>query len=120
MSFDDAVAALGASARRDLGLQAVALDTIVGSVGRSGDFDRCFRPGPKIDGRRWESLNRAMRSGRSLPPITVYRVGGVHYVLDGHHRVSVALALGMRTVDAVVTELLTPHVPISRSRCGVS
>jgi hypothetical protein len=107
LAFDDVAAELGATARHDLGVQPVDLDTIVGSVGRSGDFDRCFRPGPKIDGRRWESLDRAMRSGQSLPPITVYRIGGLHYVQDGHHRVSVAHAVGLSTVDAFVTEVMT-------------
>jgi hypothetical protein len=35
-----------------------------------------------------------MRRGDPLPAIDVYRVGEVHFVRDGHHRVSVARALG--------------------------
>ena len=41
-----------------------------------------------------------------LPPISVYRFEGRHYVRDGHHRVSVARALGQADIDADVTELL--------------
>ena len=29
-----------------------------------------------------------------MPPISVYRVGDLHFVRDGHHRVSVARAQG--------------------------
>jgi hypothetical protein len=32
-------------------------------------------------------------------------VDGRHFVRDGHHRVSVANALGMMAIDAEVTEL---------------
>jgi hypothetical protein len=33
------------------------------------------------------------------------RLGDQHFVSDGHHRVSVARALGMAAIDAEVTEL---------------
>jgi hypothetical protein len=48
-----------------------------------------------------------MHRGDPLPPISVYRVGDVHFVKDGHHRVSVARSLGLRDLDAFVTEVLT-------------
>ncbi len=118
LAFDDVAAELGATARHDLGLRSVDLDTIVGSVGRAGDFDRCFRPGPTIDDRRWESLDRAMRSGQSIPPINLYRIDGLHYVEDGHHRVSVARAVGMSTVDAFVTEVLTSSPRQATTECA--
>lgn len=117
-TFGDVAAALGATARRDLGLQPVDLDTIVGSVDRSGDFDRAFRPGPTINRRRWEALDRAMRSGEPIPPIDVYRIDGLHYVQDGHHRVSVARAVGMRTVDAFVIEVMTSSGRPSCAECA--
>ncbi len=47
----------------------------------------------------------AARRGAALPPISLYRLGERHYVDDGHHRVSVAHALGMAAIDAEVTEL---------------
>ena len=42
-----------------------------------------------------------------MPPIDVYRIGDMHFVKDGHHRVSVARALGHRDINAYVTEVLT-------------
>ena len=67
-------------------------------------FDRRFRP-PSASRHRWERLWMAARRGASLPPISVYRVGDEHFVADGHHRVSVANALGMAAIDAEVTDL---------------
>jgi hypothetical protein len=48
-----------------------------------------------------------------MPPIDVYRIGDVHFVRDGHHRVSVARAQGRKDIDAYVTEVTT-RVPIDR------
>ncbi len=42
-----------------------------------------------------------------MPPIDVYRVGGLHFVVDGHHRVSVARQLGLDVIEAYVTEIVT-------------
>ena len=62
-----------------------------------------------------------MRRGQSMPPIDVYRIGDLHFVRDGHHRVSVARALGLDTIDAYVTEIVTAvgaerNDPASRPR----
>jgi hypothetical protein len=105
-SFADVIAGLGVTARHDLGLQAVELDTIVGSVGRVDEFDRGFRPGRTIDPRRWMAIDRALRNGEPLPPVLLYRVGEQHFVQDGHHRVSASRAVGRQSVDAYVTEVL--------------
>ena len=43
--------------------------------------------------------------GTELPPISVYRVGAEHDVRDGHHRVSVARALGDVLIEAEVVIL---------------
>ena len=56
---------------------------------------------------RWVNLALAQRRGEALPPIEVYRVGGCHFVEDGHHRVSIARATGQKFIDAYVTEVLT-------------
>ena len=48
-----------------------------------------------------------MRKGEAMPPISVYRIGELHFVEDGHHRVSVARELGLETIDAYVTEIQT-------------
>jgi len=105
-SFADATAGRRATAQRNVGLQAVDLDTIVGSVGKAHEFDYGFRPGPTVDERRWLGIARALRSGESLPPVSLYRVGGRHFVQDGHHRVSASRAIGRQSVDAYVTEVL--------------
>jgi hypothetical protein len=92
--------------RRRLGVQAIALDSIVGTSDRhkAATFDGAFRP-PEFSRGRWTLLYLAAQRGTTLPPIAVYRVGGEHYVRDGHHRVSVAKALGSDVIDAEVVEL---------------
>jgi hypothetical protein len=57
--------------------------------------------------QRWERIAAAMRRGQALPPVELYRVGELHFVRDGHHRVSVSRALGRDAIDADVTEILT-------------
>jgi hypothetical protein len=52
-------------------------------------------------------LGLAERRGAQLPPIEVYRVGNLHFVADGHHRVSIAHANNQTLIDAYVTEILT-------------
>jgi hypothetical protein len=92
--------------RRHLGTQPIEIDSIVGSVDgpKALAFDHCFRP-PRWSRGRWTQMCLAVRRGTPMPPIAVYRVGGEHYVHDGHHRVSVNRALGVHTIDAEVLEL---------------
>lgn len=107
LPFDEVVAALGRTGQRRLGREVITLDTIVGTVDRTRDFDRYFRPTSGRVRHRWERLALATRRGEPIPPIDVYRVGELHFVRDGHHRVSVAHALGLDTIEASVTEVLT-------------
>jgi hypothetical protein len=107
LPFEEVVAALGRRGERKLGLQTIALDTIVGTVDRSREFDRRFRPTSGRVRPRWERINTAQRRGEAMPPIDVYRIGDLHFVSDGHHRVSVARALGHDVIDAYVTEVVT-------------
>jgi hypothetical protein len=107
LPFEEVVRELGFVSERELGRQVVALDTIVGSVDRVRDFDRNFRPtSPRTRGR-WEAIATAMRRGQAMPPIALYRIGEIHFVRDGHHRVSVSRALGRTDIDANVTEVQT-------------
>jgi hypothetical protein len=107
LPFDEVVAALGMTGERKLGLQVIKLDTVVGTVDSTRDFDRRFRPTTGRVRERWERLALAQRRGESIPPIDVYRVGDLHFVQDGHHRVSIAMATGAKTIEAYVTEVLT-------------
>lgn len=107
LPFDEVVAALGRTGEQRLGLQVIRLDSVVGSVDRTRDFDRYFRPTHGRVRQRWERLAMATRRGEAIPPIDVYRVGELHFVRDGHHRVSVAHALALDTIEAMVTEVRT-------------
>ena len=107
LPFDEVAAALGQRGERSLGLQTIRLDSVVGTVDSRRDFDRHFRPTSSRVRERWERLALAQRRGESMPPIDVYRIGDLHFVRDGHHRVSIALATGQTTIDAYVTEILT-------------
>jgi hypothetical protein len=107
LSLNEVLGALGRRGERPLGLQTIRLHTIVGTVDSNHDFDRGFRPTSGRVRERWERLALAQRRGEPIPPIEVYRVGDLHFVQDGHHRVSIAMAAGAKTIDAYVTEVLT-------------
>jgi hypothetical protein len=111
LPLDEVAGALGWRGERQLSPQAIRLDTIVGTVDSRRDFDRHFRPTSNRVRSRWEQLALAHRRGAAIPPIEVYRVGGLHFVSDGHHRVSIAAATGQQTIDAYVTEVLTTRPP---------
>ena len=107
LPFDEVVAALGATSRVDLGEQVIDLDSIVGTVDRRrGEFDRDFRPSQGTRGR-WERIAEARKRGEAMPAIDVFRIGDLHFVRDGHHRVSVARALKEKDINANVTEVRT-------------
>jgi hypothetical protein len=118
LPFEEVVEALGREGERALGLQTIELDSIVGTVDRTRDFDREFRPTTPRLRERWERIAAAQRRGDPLPPIDVYRVGGLHFVRDGHHRASVARALGLSTIEAQVTEVVTKLAPHGALRIG--
>jgi hypothetical protein len=107
LPFDEVVAALGRRGERRLGLQTIDLDSVVGTVDRTREFDRSFRPTSRAGKQRWERVAKAMRRGEAMPPIDVYRIGPLHFVRDGHHRVSVAKAMGLEVIEADVTEIIT-------------
>ena len=113
VQLDDVVGALCWRGQRQLGLQEVRLETIVGTAGSRRDFDRRFRPTSARLRSRWEPLALAIRRGEAIPPIEVYRVGHQHFVSDGHHRVSIAAATRQHQIDAYVTEVLTACRPSS-------
>lgn len=111
LPFEEVVAALGRTGERRIGLASIPLETIVGSVDRTTEFDRDFRPRSGKVRTRWQRVNEAQRRGEGLPPIDVYRVGGLHFVNDGHHRVSVARHLRLEVIEAYVTEVTTRVSP---------
>jgi hypothetical protein len=84
-------------------LEVIPLSAIVGTVDPTIAFDARFRPASAHLRTRWERVALAHRRGDPLPPITVLQGPDGYYVEDGRHRVSVALALGRRDIDAYVT-----------------
>jgi hypothetical protein len=92
--------------RRDLGVQIIDLDAIAGTVepAKAREFDRRLRPSAAC-ADRWKPLWLAYRCGDPLPPASVYRIDGRHWLCDGHHRASVLRHQGAPTIDAQVTEL---------------
>lgn len=119
LPFEEVVAALGRRSERDLGLQEIRLDTIVGTVARRrGEFDRNFRPTTQGVRSRWEAIDTARRRGVAMPPIDVYRIGDIHFVQDGHHRVSVARAMGDTHIEAHVRVVQTQMPAGAELRLG--
>lgn len=91
---------------RDAGEQFIPVASIVGSVdGASQLFDRSFRPVSERARARLGSVLVAMREGEPLPPIEVYAWRGEYYVVDGHHRVAAARAVGSDLISAHVIEV---------------
>jgi ParB-like nuclease domain len=107
LPYEEVVHALGFVSEHPAGDHVVALEAIVGTVDRGREFDRSFRPTSARVRSRWEHIAAAMRRGESMPPIDVVRIGEIYFVRDGHHRVSVARALGRTDIDAYVTEVVT-------------
>ena len=89
------------------GVQTVAIKQIVGSLNRYHQFDRAFLPLEDQTANRWENIDRAFYQEIDLPPIVLYKVGQVYFVVDGHHRVSVARQQGQEFIDAEVRECST-------------
>lgn len=86
----------------DNGIRSVSIDRICGSENRSTDFDRDFNPLREHNRDRWLSIAQARQRGRALPPVALIQVGDLYFVRDGHHRISVARALGQKAIEATV------------------
>lgn len=84
------------------GLRTVEISAIRGTVSKADSFDAGFRPTQERSMKRWASVAMAMMNGASLPPVELILVDDTYYVVDGHHRISVARALGFNYIEAVV------------------
>jgi hypothetical protein len=112
LPFDRVRAGLRLRHTVDRGMQDVPLDRIVGTMGREREFNRAFLPRDEALRERWEEVEGLAEGSAGFQPVELYGVGEAYFVVDGHHRVSVARSLGVPTVEARVREFLTP-VPIS-------
>lgn len=114
LSFEEVRRKIGRGSLLPRGLRDVPIDAIIGTVGRYEDFTRQFLPRQEAQLSRWARVRMAVEHA-GLPPVELYKVGDVYFVLDGHHRVSVANQLGARSIEAYVTEIparvkLTPDM----------
>jgi hypothetical protein len=111
LSFEEVRRELSvANKRLRRGTRVVEVDQIVGSVGRWDEFDRSFLPARASVGQRWKRIDRTFQRGEDLPPVELYEIGDSYFVLDGHHRVSVARFHGVPAVEGAVAEF-RPKLP---------
>ena len=109
-SIEPMLRAAGFEGRSFGGVKEIPVDHIVGSAApdvKTGDFDPAFLPLNRRMRERWTRIYQAMVGGDELPPIDVYKVDDYYYVIDGHHRVSVARNLGRPVINARVINVKT-------------
>jgi hypothetical protein len=106
LSLGEATRRLHPSARHHVGVRPIPVRQIIGSEGREADFDRRFVPRRRASVARRRALEHAFPAG-DFPPVVVNKIGDAYFVVDGHHRISIARRLGMETIDADVTALST-------------
>ncbi|MBN1836898.1 MAG: transcriptional regulator [Spirochaetales bacterium] len=124
LSLSEVRALLRPSTEVYRGMRTVPIAQIVGSEGRYQDFNRYFLPRHSHLRRRWESVDKAHHRQITLPAVTLYEIGGVYFVRDGNHRVSVARLQGVEFIDAEVISLgsrieLSPDMSVEDLRRGV-
>lgn len=107
LSYDDIKETLKIGGPIYRGVKTVKVEQIVGSLNRYHEFDSAFLPkGDKL-ASRWQKVDRAFYEDIHLPPIVLYKVGEIYFVVDGHHRVSVAREQGQEFIEAEVRECAT-------------
>lgn len=105
LSFHDVKEILKPKNETYRGMQVVPIELIVGSEGRYRDFNKYFLPKANHLRSRWERVDTAHLTDTALPAIQLYEIGGVYFVRDGNHRVSVARSKEVTAIDAEVTSL---------------
>jgi hypothetical protein len=90
----------------DKGIQVIKVEQIVGSMDGNQNFDIDFNPTHDEVAYRWVKIREAYDRDVLLPPIEVYEAEGYYYVVDGHHRVSVARSLEQVYIDAHVHSIV--------------
>jgi len=99
------------------GIQVVPIRSIIGSEGRTADFDMDFHPLSEAARQRWSNVAMAYLSGQPLEPVQLIQVGNAYFVRDGHHRISVSRAFGQVAVDAEVITWKASH-PFQRQEAA--
>ncbi len=112
LSYDEVRARLGGIEEPIRELKDIPLDAIIGTVSRYADFSRTLLPLRSTDSSRWARVRVANDKMEGLPPIEVYQIGDAYFILDGHHRASVAREMGSKHIQAYVRQVRT-RVPLS-------
>jgi len=107
LSFEEVKNLLHPDNQSYKGLQTVDVKLVIGSEDRYQDFNKHFQPRHDYLEHRWTRVDEAHLSNVTLPPIKLYEIGGVYFVRDGNHRVSVAHSQGVEQIDAEVISLGT-------------
>jgi nucleotide-binding universal stress UspA family protein len=111
--FNEDAERAGSLTQRSLGVRTIQVSRIVGSVDRCNELGVDFRPPQKRrrkhDEDRLNHIRRLIEANMALPAIDVYKLGFGYYVLDGHHRVALAIENGQVEIDANVVE----YVPVT-------
>ena len=111
--LEERVPALSSLSRLSLGIMAIPLDRVVGSVsrGRSYAFANGFMPileGGSEFASKWERLCESVEAKGVNQPITVLEYMGYYYVIEGNKRASVMKYLDSRDIEADVTRVYPP------------
>src|SRR5688572_22431032 len=101
LEFEEVRRRLQLGTRVDVGVQEIAIDAIIGSLGRAHEFDGCFRPQtPRL--RKVLVQIKAARPNAADTAILVYQVDHAYFVVDGHKRLALAVDEGREMIDAEV------------------
>lgn len=101
LEFEEVRRRLQLGPRRDIGTDEIPVAQVIGSVGRTHEFDGCFRP-------RTARLRKVIAEIKQAKPnaadsaILVYQVDHAYFVVDGHKRLSLAVEEGRELIDAEV------------------
>ena len=109
LEYEVVVEHLQITGKHDAGVKVIPVKQIVGSVGRTHDFDREFYPLNDKSRDRWVGVAGAMYVGKPLPPIDLYKIHETYFVIDGNHRVSVMRHNGQEYAEAHIIEVDTPN-----------
>ena len=107
LSFHDVKDILKPKNEVYMGSRVVPIKLIAGSEGRYNDFTKYFLPKREHLRQRWQRVDEAHIKDIILPSILLYEIGGVYFVRDGNHRVSVAKMQNVEFIDAEVIRLST-------------
>ena len=102
LTLDEIRATCAIRGNRNVGIRNVPMCQIRGTESRAGDFDRDFNPLRDHNQGRWQRIAAARQRGKAMPPVDLVQVGNLYFVRDGHHRISVAQALGQQDIEAKV------------------